>query len=259
MSYDEITFRDPNPVKRWLQRQRLVTAVNLGRQSLRNPEIICDYGAGNGELCKLLATQYQSSKLVCYEPAPQLLVEAKKNLNDLSNVEFCQDIGTVESESLDAVFCLEVFEHLPPQETAEALQAIYDLVKPEGIIVIGVPVEIGIPALYKGIFRMCRRYGEFDATLKNVVISVVGHPPQKRPTSEIAPGLRFHHEHMGFDFRHLKSIIRSFFTSLKISYSPFAVLGRSFMPEVYFVAMKNSSPFKTKSSTSAACSPVYAK
>ncbi len=238
MSYAEITFNDKNPVKRWLQRQRLVSAIKLCGRSLYLPEAICDYGAGNGELCKLLAARYQNAKITCYEPMPQLLSEAKENLSATPNVEFCQDIRNVLPDTLDAVLCLEVFEHLPPSETRDALQTISEILKPEGILVIGVPVEIGIPALYKGVFRMFRRYNAYDANIKNVALAFLGRPPKDRPVSEIAPGLEFHHEHMGFHFRDFKQVLGNYFQLLQVSASPFTFPGTWLMPEVYFVVKK---------------------
>ncbi len=238
MSYSEITFRDKNPVKRWLQRQRLDSAITLCSRLKRPPETICDFGAGNGELCKSLAEHYPNTTIICYEPTPKLLLDARQNLNSVSNVEFIQDIRSVSLETLDLVFCLEVFEHLPPEETAHALQTISDLLTPDGTVVIGVPVEIGFPALYKGLFRMLRRYGAFDANWKNVAFAFLMQPPKDRPVSEIAPGLRFHHAHLGFDFRSFRETVRSHFKLKRVSASPFAALGSWFMPELYFVAEK---------------------
>ena len=51
---------------------------------------------------------------------------------------------------------------------------------------------------------MSRRYGRFDANIKNVALSFLWHPPRNRPTSEISPGFRYHYEHMGFDFHGYK-------------------------------------------------------
>lgn len=136
MSYSEITFRDKNPIKRWLQQQRLASAIKL---CSRSPKAICDFGAGNGELLKLLAENYPNAKLICYEPTAGLLSEAQQNLSAVAQVEFCQNIQSIKPGLLDVVFCLEVFEHLPPEETIDALQRIYDLLKPEGTIIVGVP------------------------------------------------------------------------------------------------------------------------
>ena len=239
MSYADITFKDANPIKRWLQRQRLVSAMNLYSSTRITPKAICDFGAGNGELCKMLAARYPRAKLVCYEPTPYLLSEARQNLAAFSEVEFCQNIQNVKAETFDVVFCLEVFEHLPSAETDDALKSIFSVLKDNGMIVIGVPVEVGVPALYKGIFRMFRRYGAFDANIKNVVLSFLWHPPKDRPVSEIAPGFRFHYEHTGFDFRGLKNILTRYFELRTVAASPFSAFGSLLMPEVYFVAEKS--------------------
>jgi SAM-dependent methyltransferase len=246
VSYANLTFADRNPVKRWLQRQRLVTAAALAGRRLKAAQAVCDFGAGNGELCKLLSERYQSAKLICYEPAPDLLAEARENLKSVSRVEFCRDVHDIERGALDLVLCLEVFEHLPPEETVEALRTISAMLKPGGTIVIGVPVEVGLPALYKGIFRMSRRYGAFDATPRNIAISFLGRPPQNRPISEIAPGLRFHFYHLGFDFRSFKRLLEQHFESIDAYASPVAALGTWLMPEVYFVGAKPADSFSTR-------------
>jgi SAM-dependent methyltransferase len=238
MAYTDYTFRDKNPIKRWLQARRLLTALNICRDELPSMQRVCDFGAGNGELCKHISACAPSAQLICYEPTPSLLEEAKVNLGQLTQLEFCSDIHTVPSNSLDAIFCLEVFEHLPSEETLQSLCIMQQLLKPNGLLVIGVPVEIGIPALYKGIFRMFRRYGEFDANLKNVWCSFLGKPPLQRPAAEIAPGFRFHFHHIGFDFRDFKVTLAKYFPIQSIAASPSALFGPSLMPEVYFVARK---------------------
>jgi SAM-dependent methyltransferase len=238
VSYADLTFQDRNPIKRWLQHRRLVTAADLAGSRLKAPRLVCDFGAGNGELCKLLAARYEEARFACYEPAAYLLAEARENLKAVSRVEFHQDIRELERGAFDLVVCLEVFEHLPPEETIEALRTISALLKPGGTVIIGVPVEIGLPALYKGVFRMSRRYGAFDATPKNVATSLLGRPPQNRPIAELAPGLRFHYEHLGFDFRNLRRLLDRYFRSIEVSASPLSAVGTWLMPEVYFVGAK---------------------
>ncbi|HBL48202.1 class I SAM-dependent methyltransferase [Gimesia sp.] len=233
MPYSDITFQDKNPVKRWLQQRRMVSATRLGKQS-RQPAVICDYGAGNGELCKQLAEHLPEAKFICYEPSPVFLEEAKENLKAVPNTEFYQDIRQIPQETVDLLFCLEVFEHLPEKETHEALQTISKLLKPGGEVVIGVPVEVGIPALYKGIFRMTRRFGAYDASPKNVFLSVIGSPPQDRPRGEIEAGFGYHFPHTGFDYREFSKTLVGYFDLKKVSTSPFHAPGTLLMPEVYF-------------------------
>jgi SAM-dependent methyltransferase len=239
MNYSDITFKDKNPIKRWLQNRRLITAVDLAKR-LPAPKVILDFGSGNGELCKLIAVQFPAAKIICYEPTPNLLAEAKENLADLAQVEFRSDLKAIAQSSIDIVFCLEVFEHLPPLETAQALSQIDILLHDNGSSIIGVPVEIGFPALYKGVFRMSRRLGEFDASLKNVLSATFGILPKQRPVSIITPKFSYHFYHLGFDYRDLRMQLSQKFSLQKITSSPFSILGLWINPEAYFVVKKKA-------------------
>lgn len=246
MAYSDITFNDKNPVKRWLQQRRLVVATSLAEPQ-SNPRCIVDFGAGNGELCKLIASKFSRAGIVCYEPAPSLMVEASENLTDLPQIQLCSDIATVADGSVDFLFCLEVFEHLPESETNDALDQINRLLSKEGKAIIGVPVEVGLPALYKGLFRMSRRFGKFDASIRNVLLASASLPPKSRPVSEIAPGFHFHHEHMGFDYRAFQARLNTNFTLMRVASSPFSMFGFWLNPEAYFVIRKADSSISANS------------
>lgn len=237
MAYSEHTFSDPNPIKRWLQHQRLDTALMLAREFAKpTPQAICDYGAGNGELCKHLFKAYGRSKLVCFEPTPQLIQEAKVNLGQTDfPVQFTSSLADLGQHKFDLIFCLEVFEHLLPKEMTEASDQIQMMLTRDGVGVIGVPVEIGLPAAYKGLFRMKRRYGAFDARIRNVIGAVLGKPPLSRPIVELAPGVPVYPDHLGFDYRELQLFLEQRFRVLKISGSPSKWLGAWGSPEIYFV------------------------
>ncbi|PZN82796.1 MAG: class I SAM-dependent methyltransferase [Candidatus Methylumidiphilus alinenensis] len=237
MNYSTITLKDKNPIKRWLQRRRLVDATRIAN-GIFNPQCVLDFGAGSGELCKLIALQFPKAKIVCYEPAPSLMAEAKENLAELSQIDFCTDIAKIADGSVDIIFCLEVFEHLPNAELTDALGQFNRLLNSDGSAVIGVPIEIGIPALYKGVFRMSRRFGAFDASIKNVLLATLGFPPNERPISEIAPGVAFYYEHMGFDYRHLQALLHTQFNLKKVTTSPFSIFGLWLNSELYFLIQK---------------------
>jgi SAM-dependent methyltransferase len=239
MSYADITFKDRNPIKRWLQSSRLAVACGIADVRL-NPQCVLDFGAGNGELCKLIATQFPKAKIVCYEPTPSLMAEAKENLANLPQVSFCSNLEEIADGSVELIFCLEVFEHLPERETVDAIEQFNRLLSTSGNAVIGVPVEIGIPALYKGIFRMSRRFNAFDASVKNVLLAALFSPPRGRPVSEIAPGFAFHHEHMGFDYRKLYALLHAQFRLLQVTTSPFSIFGPWLNPEINFLVQKEN-------------------
>ena len=225
-------------IKRWLQRQRLESAISLNRQLAAPVDSICDFGAGDGELCKALARQNPAADIHCYEPTPHIRFEACDNLQALNNIEIHALVESMKASTMDRVFCLEVFEHLPAREYAQALSDIFDLLKPGGYAILGVPVETGIPALYKGLFRMTRRYGAFDANIKNIALALIGRPPTQRPVSETEAGISYLYDHMGFKHRDMKRQLCKHFNVIRQSASPFPWFGSWLMPEVYFVIQK---------------------
>src|SRR5215210_7518295 len=191
MSYSGITVHDKNPIKRYLQRRRLRDALSpLGALGERFAGRFLDFGAGNGELTKAIAQRFPRAKVFCYEPAPDLLEEARQNLSGLDNVVLVSSLEELKGLTFRYVFCLEVFEHLPSRETVRAIRAIKRLLANRGIAVVGVPNELFLPALLKGLFRMKGRYGAYDARFGNVFRAAIGRPPDKRPVREIAHGLR---------------------------------------------------------------------
>lgn len=238
MTYADLTTRDRNPVKRWLQNRRLADALKVLRAAPAGDRLrILDFGAGNGELVRRMSGIASIDAWV-YEPTPALMAEAQENLAGLDAVRFVHNLDSVEPGTFDHVFCLEVFEHLPEQETTAALQAIHRLLKHNGRAVIGVPHELFLPALFKGLFRMARRHGDFDARPDHVLSAFLGRPPSERPIAEIFPGARFHLHHLGFDHRALQRRLREPFQLLDRYFSPCPMLGAVLNSEVYFVLGK---------------------
>ena len=218
-TYAEKTFDDRNRVKRYLQSRRLQDALRLA-SALDEPRLMVDFGAGNGEFCKWLAGQFPSTRIVCYEPHPGLLLQARDNLSACPGIEFAAGLDELPAGVADIVFGLEVFEHLPLEEMAQALRGIDRLLSQQGHAIIGVPIEIGPPALLKGLFRMLRRYGEYDASWPNVLRSTLARPPVDRPTVELMPGSRYHLHHTGFDYRAFRSQLRRSFREIRHLHSP---------------------------------------
>jgi len=243
MKYSELTINDPNFIKRFLQRYRFKTAISLfDKYVAKKPKHILDYGAGSAQLIKELIEKIkQENKYYVYEPTKYLMDEAKDNLVDLNynEIHFFDNSNFIKSNEIDVLFCLEVFEHLPKEEINNVISDIKKLITQDGIAIIGVPIEIGIPALYKGIFRMTRRYGEYDACIRNVVLSLLYSPPSNRPTREITDGFKYHRHHVGFDLRTLFDKFNKEFTIIDMRSSPFSFLGRFINPEYYFVLKKS--------------------
>jgi SAM-dependent methyltransferase len=238
MNYSNITINDPNIVKRFLQRSRFIEAVKL----YPNPSVenkVLDFGGGDGELCLRLEDIDPASSFICYEPSSDMRKQARTKISEKSRISLTGTLDAIPPASIDIIYSLEVFEHLPEKETAEAIKHIYSFLKPGGTLIIGVPNELFLPAIYKGIFRMFRRYGEHDAQLKNMLQCAIGSPPRKRPVGEISPGKHYHSHHLGFDYRILETELREKFTYCKRVPSPFIFLGLWGSPEIYYVFRKN--------------------
>lgn len=239
--YANITRDDPNAIKRLIHQRRFDDALNLV-QSDRDPAVIIDFGGGDGEFCRRLALRFPSARVICFEPTDFLRSEAVSALCNSSNAEVIGSLADLPRESADIVFCMEVFEHLPEKETLNSLEAIDQLLRRDGRAIIGVPVEVFLPALFKGMFRMVRRYGDVDATVWNVVRASVGAPPRNRPVGMIADGLPYHFRHMGFDYRRFVKILRDRFAVQKTRGSPVTLLPPWLNNEVYYVLAKIAKP-----------------
>lgn len=235
-SYAGLTRNDPNPVKRWLQRRRLDDALRAAEPT--EPLCIVDYGGGDGALTAMAAERWPDAELICFEPAPQLAAEARALLAGVEQAEVLEATAGIADGTADLIFCCEVFEHLPEAQTQAALAEIARILMPGGRVVIGVPVEIGPPALLKGLFRMVRRPGAFDARPGHVLGAAMGKPPRARPEEEIAPGLPYFPHHMGFDYRALYGAIAARFGLEAIAGSPYPRLPLALASEVYFTAIK---------------------
>lgn len=148
MRYTGITVGDRNPLKRYLQRRRLRDAVSvLAHLDEDFSGDVLDFGGGSGELSKMLAARFPDARVFCYEPMPEIFEEAARNLAGLGSVTLISDRGELKGLRFGCVFCLEVFEHLPPRQTAKTIRAVDRLLKDGGVFVVGVPNEIFLPAL----------------------------------------------------------------------------------------------------------------
>lgn len=238
MAYADITIRDRSAVKRWLQRRRFSDAVTVLRDARLGDRLrVLDFGAGDGELVRQIAS-VASIEAWVYEPTSSLMAEAKEKLAGLDSVVFADNLDSLPPGIFDYVFCLEVFEHLPKEELLKAIAEIHRLLKPDGIGVIGVPHELFLPALLKGLFRMSRRYGDYDASPRNIFAAFLGRPPLQRPTAEISPGFAYHFHHLGFDYRVLEKLLQKRFLLAKKWFSPLPILGSALNSEVYFLFRK---------------------
>ena len=236
MTYADQTINDPNRLKRWIQHQRLRDAREILRAANGKGRVeVLDFGGGDGELLYECLQTFPRVRACLYEPTPEMRREAEAKLSGFVGVQIAGDLRDLEGQRFDLVFCLEVFEHLPQKETDAAIAAIHALTKPNGHVVIGVPHEVFLPALVKGVFRMVRRFGAFDARPVNIMLAALGRPPANRPMKQIAPGFSYYRHHVGFDHRKLERSLQPSFEVVSRWFSPSRLLGQVLNSEVYYL------------------------
>jgi len=237
--YANVTVHDSNIFKRNLQKIRYSHALLALKKF---PPSFCgtilDYGGGNGELCKYISRKFPDAKLTMYEPASDLREEAAGNLENYPSVSITDSINNIPPASFDVIFCLAVFEHILEERYFQLIDDFFKLLKKDGLLVVGIPAEVYLPALFKGIFRMTRRYGAFDASLKNVLKCVIGKPPGNRPVGTIGASLPYYFDHVGFSERIFNDELLKKFKISRIYGSPFPLLFAGLNFEKFYLCRK---------------------
>jgi SAM-dependent methyltransferase len=234
-SYASMTHGDRNPLKRWLQNRRLDDALSLVPPDARR---IVDYGGGDGELCLRLLARRAGALAICFEPTPSFCWEAEQKLRGVAGASLTDKESDIPDGWAEAVVCAEVFEHLPDAQLDQALAQIERILAPRGVLVLGVPVEIGPPALAKGLFRFLRRPGAPDARLSQIVAAALRRPHGPRVTLQIAEGRPYHPLHLGFDHRAMLSRVAARFDITARHGTPWPGGGAALNSEIYFVARR---------------------
>ena len=236
LSYAERTRDDANAIKQFIHNDRFDFATSIFQQfSSQRSLSTLDFGAGDGELIRRLA-KLTSEDLVAYEPAPTFQAQLAQNLSQSLGARIVSNLSQI-TDQFDIIFCLEVLEHLPRESLNSTIETIKHLLKDDGVFVLSVPHEIHLPALAKGIFRMVRRFGAFDAQPINVFRATMGWKIY-RPLSQMSDHLPYHFDHIGFDYRELEALCATHFSEIKRTFRPIPIVGSLFNSEVYFILRK---------------------
>jgi 2-polyprenyl-3-methyl-5-hydroxy-6-metoxy-1,4-benzoquinol methylase len=214
LEYARGTHAHHRSLFRFSHRRRFHYAIKLLDQ---RPDCrMLDFGSGDGYLLELLAAKLPYNNLTALEPLAYLQEEIKARF--VANpIKIITSTTHLPDHSFDRIACLEVLEHLQPDDVAETLGELGRLLKPDGIIVISVPIEIGPSALLKYLAARLLTGSDRRHTFREVLKETFGLPVARDRENSFIP-------HKGFDFRRLKEQVESHFTIERELFSPVPIL-----------------------------------
>ncbi len=226
----------------WSHRSRFSIGLRLARRFAGKR--LLDYGCGDGTLLGLLVGEPERPILaVGAEVNALLTADCRTRLGHLPGLSFVtvDELDSREHQgAYDAVFCMEVLEHV--LDRAPMLERFERLLAPGGELVISVPVETG-PAL--AVKQLARRVagwrgigdypGQSPYTFREFWASVFAGRRTRiaRTVHRNADGSPFH-DHKGFNWMTLREELKECFVLEETFGSPLRWLPVSLSSQVWF-------------------------
>ena len=138
-----------------MTRDRVRTAFKFLPRSVKK---VLDIGAGNGFVEELLI-QNKNIKIF----GNDISAAAVKNLKNKFKGQFCKESihkMKYSKKTFDAIFALEVLEHIPPSKTFNVLKKIKEMLKGKGSFIISIPTNEGLEKMKENPSGHTRTYTE---------------------------------------------------------------------------------------------------
>lgn len=233
----------------WSHTRRFATALKIARQF--SGKRILDYGSGDGTFLALaMMGDAPPAAAVGAELLDHVIDDCLQRYRAEPRMKFVHVRaleGPEHARQYDAVFCMEVLEHVLDWEPELARMS--RVLAPGGTLVISVPIEIGLPVVVKQIVRTIagwRKIGHYPGTTsyswRELAASVFAGSTQhvERPVFDVA-GVP-PHDHKGFNWRVLRERLKQHFDVTDVIASPFPALGPGFGTQVWFMCRRRESP-----------------
>lgn len=232
----------------WSHSRRYATGLRLAERFARKR--VLDYGCGDGTfLALLMSGPYAASHAVGVEIDESLVDDCRRRLGERAGLSFISSRELQNSQHLgfyDAVICMEVLEHaIDPQAL---LRLFFSLLAPGAVLLISVPVETGLPVIVKQTVRRIagwRGIGDYPGTtayrwselLRSLFAGETQHI--ERPVIQSEDGRQWH-DHKGFNWMRLRTLIKEDFVLERVLSSPLAGLSPHLASQAWFLAHKRS-------------------
>jgi len=189
--------------------------------------------------------QHRISLGVGADIATQQIIDCKARFADIPNVRFCTVSELVHEKHLgayDVVNCMETLEHCPHPVVDNVIRDLVRFVKPEGQVVISVPIETGLTFLGKTIIRKLaamrnlsdyRYYESYSFTNALRMIFANRRTALTRPVYGGPENPS--HSHYGFNWRTMRDRVKQHLTLEEIRFSPLGWLGGALSSQAWFI------------------------
>lgn len=225
-TYAELTRDTKKPLKALVHRRRLAQASRIVAATAG--DLVLDYGCGDGHLFTHLLDAVPADRLVGFDP--MLLGQMPDALRaKVATFDDRRALLDAYAGRFSVISCIEVCEHIGEAATTTLLDDIRALAAPDARVVIGVPIETGLPGLVKNLYRALTDDAQ-GASVAIALKSLVG-APILRPSD--ADGLI--PSHIGFDaWAFAKSLAEHGFKVERLDFLPLPLLRGLLNNEVYF-------------------------
>ncbi len=139
----------------------------------REDAVVLEVGCSSGYLLRLIRARLPRATVIGADYVLGPLEELAPSLPDVPIVQFDLVHCPLPSESVDAVIMLNVLEHI--ERDAAALQQVYRILRPGGLLVLEVPAGPHLYDIYDELLMHVRRYtmGRIRRLLKHVGFETV--------------------------------------------------------------------------------------
>ena len=227
MKYSKLTTNSNNFIKKFSHLQRF----NICKDIIKKYQFknFLDYGAGDGQLIKLLSKDYKNFVFHLYEPDKKMLLQIKKNLREIKKKIF-YNRKKLKNAYYDIICINEVFEHLNQSEINETIKILKKIIKKKGTIVISVPIEVGLGGFLKNLIRVLIKQKHANTNFVNIIKSLLFLEVKR-------PNLKYNPSHIGFNYINFIKILKKHKLNItKIRYSPFGIFYGLINSQVYMEA-----------------------
>ncbi len=230
----------------WSHSSRFHKAIELvGTQGTTR---VLDYGCGDGTLLAMLANKIDFG--VGADIAEDQVLDCRNRLGNYDQLSFhtIEKLReSAEADSFDFVLCMETLEHCIPPIVEKVLEDLRYFCKPNGKVIISVPIEIGPTFILKYFLRKFaawRGLSDYQYYESYTAWNAMRMLLATRKTNVERPiygdvGKEFH-SHYGFNWRRMRATVGSKLHVERTLFTPIACPGGLLSSQAWFLCSKRS-------------------